>query len=189
MASDSELQREYKEAQRRTRMFNTAAVDEEDYMEELLGEIFGAIGENSWVQPPLRVDYGKNTYIGKNFFANYDCIILDTARVTIGDNVMFGPRVSLYAAGHPVCPEIRNTGLEYGREIRIGSNVWIGGSTVINPGVTIGDNVVIGSGSVVTKDIPSDSIAVGVPCRVIRPLSDDDRRYWKEQAERYYREK
>ena len=115
---------------------------------------------------------------GDNFYANYDCIILDVCPVTIGDNVMFGPRVCIYTAGHPLDAEIRATGIEFGKPVTIGNNVWIGGNSVINPGVTIGSNVVIGSGSVVTKDIPANVIAAGNPCRILRPLTEEDRQYW-----------
>lgn len=108
------------------------------------------------------------------------------AEVHIGDNVFFGPRVGIYTAGHPIDPVIRNKQLEYGKEIHIGDNVWVGGNTVINPGVTIGNNVVIGSGSVVTKDIPDNVVAAGVPCRVIREITEKDTAYWKEQEAFYY---
>lgn len=128
--------------------------------------------------PPFHCDYGKNIEVGENFFANYNCIILDVAKVTIGKNVMFAPNVSIYTAGHPIHPDSRNSGYEYGIPVTIGDNVWIGGSVVINPGVTIGNNVVIGSGSVVTKDIPDNVIAVGNPCRVIREITEEDRKYY-----------
>ena len=104
----------------------------------------------------------------------------------IGDNVFFAPRVCIYTAGHPIDAEIRNVGLEFGKPVKIGNNVWVGGSTVINPGVTIGDNVVIGSGSVVTKDIPDNVIAVGNPCKVLRKITEEDRIYWQKQKEEYY---
>lgn len=116
-------------------------------------------GRNPGIHPSFHCDYGFPIRAGDNFYANYDCIILDVCPVTIGDNVMFGPRVCIYTAGHPLDAEIRATGIEFGKPVTIGNNVWIGGNTVINPGVTIGSNVVIGSGSVVTKDIPANVIA------------------------------
>ena len=141
-------------------------------VKELLGSSDGAN-----INPPFYCDYGSHIHVGKNFFANYNCMIIDVARVTIGDNCQMAPNVAIYTAGHPVHPDTRNTAYEYGKEVRIGDNVWIGGNTVICPGVTIGDCCVIGAGSVVTKDIPAWTIAAGNPCRVIRAITDDDRRY------------
>ena len=189
IARDEELARDNAKARKLTRLINTATEEQADYRLQLFRQLFGSVGDNFWVEPPFRTDYGCNTYIGNNFYANYDCIIIDVADVHIGDNVFFGPRVCLYTAGHPIDADIRNTQLEYGKKITIGSNVWIGGNTVVNPGVTIGDNVVIGSGSVVTKDIPSGVIAAGVPCRVIRKITDADKQYWTRQAEIYYQSK
>ena len=189
VARDEELARDNAKARKLTRLINTATEEQADYRMELFRQLFGSVGESFWVEPPFRTDYGCNTYIGNNFYANYDCIIIDVADVHIGDNVFFGPRVCLYTAGHPIDADIRNTQLEYGKKINIGNNVWIGGNTVVNPGVTIGDNVVIGSGSVVTKDIPSGVIAAGVPCRVIRKITDADKEYWTKQAEIYYQSK
>ena len=149
----------------------------------LLRELLGGMGENAYIEPPFRCDYGANLYVGKNFYANFECIVLDQCPIRIGDNVFFGPRVSLYSAGHPIDAEIRSTGLEFGNPITIGSDVWVGGDTVILGGVTIGSNVVIGAGSVVTKDIPPDCVAVGNPCRVLRKITDEDRAYWRAAAE------
>ena len=141
--------------------------------------LLGGMGENSYIEPPFRCDYGANLYVGKNFYANFECIVLDQCPIRIGDNVFFGPRVSLYSAGHPIDAEIRNTGLEFGKPITIGSDVWVGGDTVILGGVTIGSNVVIGAGSVVTKDIPSGVIAAGNPCRILREITEADRETWE----------
>ena len=132
---------------------------------------------------PFRCDYGWNIEIGENFFANYNLTILDVGKVTIGNNVMMGPNVSIYAAGHPIHPETRNTGYEHGLPITIGDNVWIGGNVVILPGVTIGNNVVIGAGSVVSKDIPDDVIAVGSPCKVAREITEEDKKYYYGKTE------
>lgn len=189
IAKDEELARDNAKARKLTRLINTATEEQAAYRLQLFRELFGKVGENFWVEPPFRTDYGCNTYIGENFYANYDCIIIDVAEVMIGDDVFFGPRVCIYTAGHPIDAEIRNTQLEYGKKVKIGDSVWIGGNTVINPGVTIGSNVVIGSGSVVTKDIPDGVIAAGVPCRVIREITEQDQLYWKEQAEIYYKNK
>lgn len=131
-----------------------------------------------YLEPPFYCEYGKHIQVGRNFYANVNCVMLDVAEITIGDNVFFGPNVSLYTAGHPIHPESRNSGYEYGIPITIGDNVWIGGSCVVLPGVRIGDNCVIGAGSVVTRDIPDNVLAAGNPCKVIRPISEEDRRYY-----------
>ncbi len=140
-------------------------------VKELLGK-----SEDAFINPPFYCDYGTHIEVGKNFFANYNCTILDVAKVKIGDNCQMAPNVSIYTAGHPIHPFSRNSMYEYGKEVTIGDNVWIGGNTVICLGVTIGHNTVIGAGSVVTRDIPDWSVAAGNPCRVIRKITDQDRR-------------
>lgn len=142
---------------------------------QMVSEILDA-PKGAFVNPPFFCDYGKRIHVGANFFANYNCTTLDTADVTIGDNCQLAPNVAIYTAGHPIYPDSRNSGYEYGKEITIGDNVWIGGNTVVCPGVHIGNNVVIGAGSVVTKDIPDWCIAVGNPCRVQRIITEADRR-------------
>lgn len=179
--SDDEVFEEQKKARVLTQKLNT--VDRSDFsaIAEIVKDLFGK-SENAFVNPPFYCDYGSHIEVGKNFFANYNCTILDVAKVIIGDNCQFAPNVSIYTAGHPVHPETRNSGYEYGIKVTIGDNVWIGGNTVICPGVHIGDNVVIGAGSVVTKDIPDMVIAAGNPCRVIREITEDDRRtFFKKQ--------
>lgn len=141
---------------------------------QVLKNLLGKTTAAFYVEPPFRCDYGYNIEVGDNFYANYNLTILDCAPVKIGDNVMIAPNVSIFTATHPIHHEIRNTGLEYARPITIGNNVWIGGNTVINPGVTIGDNTVIGAGSVVTKNIPSNVVAVGNPCKVYREITEED---------------
>lgn len=131
-----------------------------------------------YFEPPFHCEYGSHIEIGEGFYANTGCVMLDVGRITIGDNVLFGPNVSLYTAGHPIHPASRKSGYEYGIPIKIGDNVWIGGSCVVLPGVTIGNNVVIGAGSVVTKDIPDNVCAAGNPCRVIREITEEDRPYY-----------
>ena len=186
IADDEELARDHQNARRLTRLINT--LTEEDAKEQmaLYRQLFGHVGERFWVEPPFRTDYGCHTYIGEDFYANYDCIFIDVAEIHIGNNVMFGPRVCIFTACHPIDPVIRNSKFEYGKEVHIGDNVWIGGNTVINPGVTIGNNVVIGSGSVVTKNIPDNVVAAGSPCRVIRAITDADRTYWVQEAAKYH---
>ncbi|NLA86623.1 MAG: sugar O-acetyltransferase [Clostridiales bacterium] len=158
--------------------YNLIRPDKQDELDKALVNILGKAGGGTRIMQPFHCDYGWNIEVGDNFFANYNCVILDVARVQIGRNIMLGPNVSVYTAGHPIHPDSRNTGLEYGVPATIGDNVWIGGGTVINPGVTIGSNAVIGSGSVVTRDIPPNVIAVGNPCRVIRAITDADRRFY-----------
>lgn len=142
---------------------------------EIVKELFKE-ANNAFVNPPFYCDYGKNISVGKNFFANYNCTILDVAEVRIGDNCFMAPNVAIYTAGHPIYPSTRNSMYEYGKAITIGDNVWIGGSSVICPGVNIGNNVVIGAGSVVTKDIPDWCVAAGNPCKVIRMITEDDKK-------------
>ena len=132
--------------------------------------------EGAFINPPFFCDYGTHIKVGKNFFANYNCTIIDVAVVTIGDNCQMAPNVAIYTAGHPVYPTTRNSAYEYGKAVTIGDNVWIGGNTVILPGVHIGNNTVIGAGSVVTKDIPDWCIAVGNPCRVQKKITEADKR-------------
>ncbi len=132
--------------------------------------LLGRTGDNFEIRSPFYCDYGYNIEIGENFFMNVNCVILDGAKVTFGDNVFIAPGCGFYTAGHPLDAAQRNLGLEYARPIRIGSNVWIGGNVIVLPGVTIGDNCVIGAGSVVTKDIPSGVVAAGNPCHVMKKI-------------------
>lgn len=171
-AADPQLTADRLNARRLTRAFNASAAGEEDLRKGLLVELFGAIGQNSAIEPPFHCDYGCNIFLGERVFMNFNCVILDVTRVEIGSGTMLGPNVQIYTATHPMDYHERASGLEYGKPIKIGSDVWIGGSVVINPGVTIGDRSVIGSGSVVVKDIPAGVFAAGNPCRVIRFLEN-----------------
>ncbi len=152
---------------------------------ERLKTRFGAVGENVTLTPPFYCDHGDKIYIGHDFYANTGLTILDANRVTIGDRVLLGPHVSIYTAAHPIDAHVRHTNLEYALPVHIGSDVWIGGNVVINPGVSIGSNVVIGSGSVVTKDIPDGVVAAGNPCRVLRQITQSDQDFWNEQLADY----
>lgn len=175
--SDDEVFEEQKTARRLTQELNSADRSDFQKIGQIVKELLGK-SDGAFINPPFYCDYGKNIEVGKNFFANYNCTILDVAKVTIGDNCQMAPNVAIYTAGHPVHPDIRNTAYEYGIEVTIGDNVWIGGNTVICPGVHIGSNTVIGAGSVVTKDIPEWVIAAGNPCKVIRKITDEDKRYY-----------
>lgn len=175
--SDKEVYEEQKRARKLTQELNTADRSDFERIGEIVKKLFGK-SDGAFVNPPFYCDYGTHIEVGKNFFANYNCTILDVAKVTIGDNCQMAPNVAIYTAGHPVHPDTRNTLYEYGIEVTIGDNVWIGGNTVICPGVHIGNNVVIGAGSVVTKDIPDWVIAAGNPCRVIRKITEEDRKFY-----------
>lgn len=154
-----------------------------DSRTQILQELLGHLGEDSWIEPPFRCDYGTQISIGDHFFANYDCIFLDVAPITIGNRVMFGPRVCLYTAGHPLDAATRNTGLEFGKPIAIGDDVWLGGNVVVRPGVTIGAGTVVAAGSVVRRDLPPHVLAAGNPCQVLRPITEADRLKWEAQKE------
>lgn len=175
--SDEEVMKEQQIARRLTQQLNT--IDRADFegIGKLVTELLGK-SEGAFINPPFYCDYGFNIEVGKNFFANYNCTIIDVAKVTIGDNCMLAPNVSIYTAGHPVHPESRNSLYEYGIKVTIGDNVWIGGNSVILPGVTIGSNTVIAAGSVVTKDIPDWVVAGGNPCRVLRQITEEDKKYY-----------
>ncbi len=172
------LAEERLENKKRVFRFNNMEPDKFEEKIALIKEIFGKTGENIFVEAPFHCDYGYNIEVGENFFANYNLTILDVGKVKIGANAQIAPNVSIYTAGHPVHPESRNTGYEYGIPITIGDNVWIGGSVTILPGVTIGNNVVIGAGSVVTRDLPDNVIAAGNPCRVLRTITEEDRDFY-----------
>lgn len=175
--SDRAVMEEQKRTRKILHRLNTVDPSDFDEIGRLVKELFGK-SDKAFVNPPFYCDYGFHIETGKNFFANYNCTIIDVARVTIGDNCQFASNVSIYTAGHPVHPDSRNSLYEYGIGVSIGDNVWIGGSTVILPGVHIGSNTVIGAGSVVTKDIPDWVVAAGNPCKVIRKITEEDRRYY-----------
>ncbi len=148
----------------------TREADQEE-RRRIVRELFGAGGESVWMQPPFYCDYGSNILLGERVFFNFNCVVLDVCRVTIGDYTLFGPAVQIYTATHPLNAELRRS-QEYARPIEIGSDVWIGGGAILCPGVKIGSRSVIGAGSVVTRDIPEGVLAAGNPCRVIREVTE-----------------
>jgi maltose O-acetyltransferase len=172
IASDPELVEDHRRCRLLLEAFNSTSVTQLDERRSLLGQMLGAIGEDTEIRPPFQCDYGYLICVGHRSFINYGAIILDCARVTIGDEVQFGPGVQILTATHPLDADTRRDGWECAESITIADGVWLGGGVIVCPGVTIGKNAVIGAGSVVTKDIPAGVLAVGNPCRVIRQLDD-----------------
>lgn len=180
--SDDAVMEEQKVCRRILQRLNTVDRSDFDEIGKIVKELLGK-SEDAFINPPFYCDYGSHIEVGKNFFANYNCTIIDVAKVKIGDNCQMAPNVAIYTAGHPLHPVARNSMYEYGISVNIGDNVWIGGNTVIMPGVHIGSNTVIGAGSVVTKDIPDWSVAVGNPCRVIKKITEEDKKYYYKDRE------
>lgn len=159
--------------------FNMTRPTETDKREKLLGEMFAEIGEGCYIEPPFHSNWGgKYCHFGRNVYANFNLTCVDDTHIYVGDYTMIGPNVTIATAGHPILPELRERIYQYNVPVHIGRNCWIGAGAIILPGVTIGDNTVVGAGSVVTKDIPSDVIAVGNPCRVLREIGEHDREYY-----------
>jgi maltose O-acetyltransferase len=150
--------------------FHASLADEDALRSALLRELFAAFGEGAAVRPPFRCDYGSNIRIGRGTFVNYGCVMLDCNAITIGEDVQIGPAVQIYTPDHPLDAGTRRSGLESARPVAIGDNVWLGGGAIVCPGVTIGADTVVGAGSVVVRDLPPGVVAVGNPCRVLRPL-------------------
>lgn len=165
--------------------YNRTSVADQTGRRTILKQLFKAFGDGGYIEPRLQVDYGSHISIGKNFYANYDPILLDVAPITIGNNVLLGPRVSLLTPAHPLDAAVRNDGLEYAKPITVGNNVWLGGGCTVLPGVTIGNNVVVGAGAVVTKDVPDSVVVAGNPARVLRPLTAADAKLWADKQQAY----
>ena len=159
--------------------YNATRPLEQEKRETLLKEMFGDIGEGCYIEPPFHANWaGKHVHFGNNVYANFNLTLVDDTDIYVGDKVMFGPNVTVATAGHPIDPELRYQAMQYNIPVHIGENVWIGANAVVLPGVTIGDNSVIGAGSVVTKDIPANVVAVGNPCRVLREIGEHDKEYY-----------
>ena len=180
---DDELHEVIFKTRKLTDEFNRTRYDDADGRERIVRDLFGSVGEKVCVEPPFRCDYGFNIHVGDDFYANYGCVILDSAKVTIGDHVFLGPNVQIYTPCHPIYAPARNEGYEYAKEVTIGDNVWIGGNVTIVPGAHIGSNVVIGAGAVVTGDIPDGVVAAGNPCRIIRKITEQDKQNWLAKKE------
>jgi maltose O-acetyltransferase len=169
-AADPELIKERENARRLTRLYNQTLETEISKRTEILKKLFGSTGENIYIEPNLRCDYGYNLHVGENFYANFDCTFLDVCEIRIGDNCFIAPGVHIYTATHPLNPHERITGAEYGKPVTIGNNVWIGGKAIINPGVNIGNNVVIASGALIKENIPDNVVVGGNPAKIIKQI-------------------
>lgn len=172
---DKELIEERLDCQTMCHEYNQLPPRKMGKRQQLIRQILGDIGDGFQIEQPFHCDFGYNIHIGKNFYANYNFVVLDEAPVTIGEYVFIAPDCGLYTAGHPINASQRNEGLEYAKPITIGNHVWLGGGVKVMPGITIGNNVVIGSGSIVTKDIPDGVVAAGNPCKIIRKIDEKDR--------------
>jgi maltose O-acetyltransferase len=168
---DAELVRARERARDLCQDLNATRERDQDLRRRILTDLFGRGGDTVWMQPPFFCDYGSNIHLGERVFFNFNCVVLDVCRVTIGDFTLFGPAVQIYTATHPMNAELRRK-QEFAKPITIGADVWVGGGAIICPGVRIGDRAVIGAGSVVTRDIPDGVFAAGNPCRVIRPITE-----------------
>ncbi|MDK0976622.1 sugar O-acetyltransferase [Clostridium perfringens] len=177
--NDEDLMREQMKVLELLYDFNQTRPSEQDKREKILKKMFAEIGDDCYIEPPFHANWGgKNVHFGNGVYANFNLTMVDDCDIFVGNNVMFGPNVTVSAGTHPINPELRSKQAQYNIPIHIGNNVWIGANSVILPGVNIGDNSVIGAGSIVTKDIPSNVIAVGNPCRVLREINENDMKYY-----------
>lgn len=176
---DEDMRRDYEQAKALCYEFNQLHPSKHKEADELIKRLFGKTGKTISILPPLWVDYGSNIKVGEHFFANHNTVLLDVAEITFGDHVLIAPNCGFYTAAHPLDPELRMTDAEYALPITVGNRVWIGGNTVVMPGVTIGDDTVIGAGSVVTKDIPAGVLAFGNPCRVVRAITPGEKEKYR----------
>lgn len=179
LPQDKDILKEQKKCLEKLYEYNHTRPSEEEKRDRLLKEMFAEIGEGCYIEPPFHASFGgAHVHFGKSVYANFNLTVVDDTHVYVGDFTMFGPNVTVATAGHPILPELRKEAYQYNFTVKIGRNCWIGAGAVIVPGVTIGDNTVIGAGSIVTKDIPSNVVAVGNPCRVIREIGGHDREYY-----------
>ena len=167
--------------------FNATRPTELDKREAILKEMFAEVGENCYIEPPLHSNWaGKNVHLGKSVYFNFNATLVDDTHIYIGDYTLLGPNVVIATAGHPILPELREKALQFNLPVHIGKNCWLGAGVIVLPGVTIGDNTVIGAGSVVTKDIPANVVAVGNPCKVLREINEHDKEfYYKDRRIKY----
>ena len=176
---DDEILEEQFQCQEKLYDYNQTRPSEGEKRSKLLKEMFAEIGDGCYIEPPLRANWGGHfVHFGKNIYANFNLTLVDDTHIYVGDATMFGPNVTIATAGHPIFPELREQAYQYNMPVRIGKNCWLGAGVIVMPGVTIGDNTVIGAGSIVTKDIPANVVAVGNPCRVMREIGEHDREYY-----------
>lgn len=179
LPNDPEILSEQQQYLEKLYDFNLTRPGESKKRQRMLKEMFAEIGDGCYIEPPFHANFGgKNVHFGKGVYANFNLTLVDDTHIFVGDFTMFGPNVTVATAGHPILPELREQVYQYNFPVHIGRNCWIGAGAVIVPGVSIGDNTVIGAGSVVTKDIPSDVVAVGNPCRVLRAINEHDREFY-----------
>lgn len=177
--NDKEILAEQEKCLEKLYDFNMTRPSEMKKREEMLKDMFAEIGENCYIEPPFHANWGgKHVHFGNNVYANFGLTMVDDTHIYVGDCTMFGPNVIVASAGHPIRPDLRAKAYQYNFPVRIGKNCWIGAGAILVPGITVGDNVVIGAGSVVTKAIPSNSVAVGNPCRVLREVNERDFEYY-----------
>ncbi len=179
LPSDEEIIKEQFACLEKLYDYNATRPQEQEKRAILLKEMFAEIGENCYIEPPFYSNWGgKHVHFGKNVYANFHLTCVDDTHIYVGDYTMFGPNVTLATAGHPILPTLRQKGYQYNMPVTIGKNCWLGAGVIVLPGVTIGDNTVVGAGSIVTKDLPANVIAVGNPCKVLRPIGEKDKLYY-----------
>ena len=179
LPSDEEIVKEQTMCLEKLYDYNATRPLEQEKRASLLKEMFAEIGEGCYIEPPLHSNFGgRHVHFGKNVYANFNLTLVDDTHIYVGDHTMIGPNVTIASAGHPILPELREKDYQFNMPVHIGRNCWIGAGVIIVPGINIEDNTVIGAGSIVTKDIPANSVAVGNPCRVIREINDRDREYY-----------
>ena len=179
LPGDEEIMAEQTECLEKQYDYNATRPKEFEKRQALLKEMFAEIGEGCYIEPPLHSNWGgHHVHFGKNVYANFNLTLVDDTHIYVGDYTMFGPNVVIATAGHPILPELREKGYQYNMPVHIGKNCWLGAGVVVLPGVTIGDNVVVGAGSVVTKDLPGNVVAVGNPCKILREVNERDREYY-----------
>ena len=182
--ADKEIMEEQLQCLDRLYDFNATRPTELDKREELLKQMLAEVGDGCYIEPPFHSNWGgKHVHFGKGVYANFNLTCVDDTHIYVGDHTMFGPNVTLATAGHPILPALREKAYQYNMPVKIGRNCWLGAGVVVLPGVTIGDNTVIGAGSIVTKDIPANVVAVGNPCKVLRPIGERDEKYYFKDKE------
>lgn len=182
--ADGAIMREQTARAHYLKEYNALGQGDEARMRELMEQMFAEVGENCYIQPPFYANWaGEHVHLGSNVYANFNLTLVDDGHIYIGDKTMIAPNVTITTATHPVLPALRERGIQYNVDVHIGKNVWIGAGVIILPGVTIGDNAVIGAGAVVTRDIPANVVAFGVPCRVMRPIGERDETYYYKDSE------